>query len=892
MKTRLKIKPDSTWYGLDLYEELPISVVISQEDISDIASSESPFTKTFTIPGTKNNNKVLGNFYSVSGIDFNPLTRIECVVEYAGEIIFEGFLRLNAVMLEGNYVEYEVYILTDISDFISEIGGKSLVDLDLQDLNHENTYDNITTSWAYTGGTSGLFNGQVLYPMIDYGYIYDSNDNPSFEICIGTGNCFSNSSKAVPEEWFKPSIQLKSLVDRIFSGTSYTYQSDFFNSDYFKKIYMTLSNTDEIGITTEDQDTENRNKFKIYASSRLSYGYDPDDLRAPLVFNTLEPDGYDYLSSYTLDNDFPGFSTDDYLNYFNVPVSGDYYFNLRFGYANQTGGGFPAYFRIKAYKHTEPYNIDNGTLFYQTPGTGYAAIGTRQDANVFFSGALQSDEYVSLYMEFIDTAGSPYSGVYIYGYKSENWCRLDLYESPSLIGTGEVAMKLQMPDMTQEEFLGSLIKMFNLVIVKDDEQRSLRIEPWNTYYNEADRTVRDWSDKIDRNSTIRVEPLDFTLSKDIEWTYSSAGDEVLGKYYEDNFDNIFGNKKYISPSNILKGSQKLELPYRPLPSNTIPGSDYVIIPRTHKVKDDGTKVPTSGEPHIFFWSGNRYVYTGQTGTGQSSWYMSSGGTQVEWNTYPVANHLSNLLNTGTTSISDLNFTPKWDFFQSNNTNVTANSAFALYQTFWKDYIESIYSIEARRLKGRFYLEPQDIGQLKLNDKIFVKDQNWRIEKITDADLTKPKLVEVTLIKELGGYYDENPPAPTYQVSPNASYPLPSTNTLYWYFENLLGSYAGNITLPELTITQQLTGYVLVSQTAFGNGTVGFYSGYLDTVAGFTYRNNLGSINNLQITFGTSSGDDSYGKLQIPQPSDNTYYELSESIYLPSSGNIYVTIDTY
>ena len=168
MKTRLKIRPDNTWLGLDLYEELPISVVISQEDITEIGSSSYRYSKTFTLPGTKNNNEVFKGFYSVVGIDFDSLTKIECVVENGGNIIFEGFLRMNAVILQDEYIEYEVYILTEISDFSSEIQGLSLTDFDYQDLDHDNTYDNITTSWEYTGGTSGLFNGQILYPFYNY----------------------------------------------------------------------------------------------------------------------------------------------------------------------------------------------------------------------------------------------------------------------------------------------------------------------------------------------------------------------------------------------------------------------------------------------------------------------------------------------------------------------------------------------------------------------------------------------------------------------------------------------------------------------------------------------------------------------------------------------------
>jgi len=897
MKTRLKIKPDSEWLGLDLYDDLPISVVISQEDITELGSSSYKYSKTFTLPGTKNNNQIFSGFYSVVGIDFDALTKIECVVENGGAVIFEGFLRLNAVIHTGDYLEYEVYILTELSDFSSEIQGLNLDDLDYQDLDHDNDYRNITTSWSYTGGTSGLFNGQILYPLYNYGLIYDSNDNPSFTFSLSGDSSFSGASNAVPEEYFKPSIQLKSVLDRVFSATSYTYESEFFNTDYFKSLYMSLSNTDNIGITREDEDTENRNKFKVYGPN-TAYLWNVNDKRKPLVFNTFDPDGYDPLNMFTLDNDYPSTSSpDDYQNYYNVPTSGDYYFNLKFSYKQVLSSYAPTYFRIKAYKSTTPNNIDvNGTLFYQTPGSGYAAIqGGYQDANVFFSGgSLNANEYVGLYLEIIDSAGAPTGGVYFIGYQTQGTPMWDLYTSPSLQGTSNVSVRLQMPDISVSDYFNSLVKMFNLTIQKDEVDKVLRIEPWNTYYNDTDRVKKDWTQKIDFDSSFRVEPLDFNLSKDVIWTYESAGDEVLGKYYEDNFNNIFGNKVYTASSNILTGEQELSIPYRPFPTNTIPGSDYVIMGRTCKVDDNGLEKPVAGDPHIFFWVGNRFMYKNDNGSGQGSWYMGSGGTQVEWNTYPAVNHLSTLNDVDNTDFSDLNFRNYWDFFINNNDVVNPYSSFNLYSAWWQEYIENLYSNEARRLEGRFYLEPKDIGEIKLNDKIFIKDNFWRIEKIEDADLVNPKLTEVSLLKEITGFYDKQPPAPDYTLNPtpNQSYPSPSPNVLSWYFENLLGSYSINITEPNLQVRQLNPPATLVNTSAMGSGSVGFYNNNLRIIATFTYRNYGGSINNIQLTFGSSSGDDSYGVLQIPQPGDNVSYELDITRYFPASGNLYATISTY
>ena len=81
------------------------------------------------------------------------------------------------------------------------------------------------------------------------------------------------------------------------------------------------------------------------------------------------------------------------------------------------------------------------------------------------------------------------------------------------------------------------------------------------------------------------------------------------------------------------------------------------------------------------------------------------------------------------------------------------------------------------MTASFYLWPLDIYETSLTDKIFVKDSFYRIEKITDANLISPSFTEVSLIKERGGYYAIEPPAPYYFVQPNAAYPPPPSNTL-------------------------------------------------------------------------------------------------------------------
>ena len=122
-------------------------------------------------------------------------------------------------------------------------------------------------------------------------------------------------------------------------------------------------------------------------------------------------------------------------------------------------------------------------------------------------------------------------------------------------------------------------------------------------------------------------------------------------------------------------------------------------------------------------------------------------------------------------------------------------------------------------------------------------------------------------------------------------PVPP-NVLNWYFSKDLAEYNPNVTDPNLELVQSSTSNILLNTNNFGNGIVYFYSDNIDITASFVYQNNQGSINDIAIVAGTSFGDDSYGRLNIPNPGVNVTYTLNCSPYLPASGNLYVTIITY
>ncbi len=101
-------------------------------------------------------------------------------------------------------------------------------------------------SWnaSYTGTTTsgGLKNGALLYGFSHNGYLYDLSGNtitsggtynsPLLELNGNVGS-ISNFTTPMKTTGFKPSIQVKDLINRIFNQNGFTIESNFLIQNIF-----------------------------------------------------------------------------------------------------------------------------------------------------------------------------------------------------------------------------------------------------------------------------------------------------------------------------------------------------------------------------------------------------------------------------------------------------------------------------------------------------------------------------------------------------------------------------------------------------------------------------------------------------------------------------------
>jgi hypothetical protein len=239
----------ATGYGgyveLDLYTQEPIKITKSVLSVDDITINKSAFSRTFRVPHTTANGIFFKSVFNVNAIDFDATRRTAAYILVDGNTFDVGNVQLMNIFRNDSTgkIEYEITFLGTTSAFATEVGPRDMSVIDLSDLSHELTYSNIIQSWQ-PGGT-GLLNGDIVYPLAEYGYTYTDGvaDQPTLSVFGGTGSTkgFTNPANPLERGQFKPSIRVKTIWDRIFAGTNYTYTSSFVDN-ILNQLYTISSN--------------------------------------------------------------------------------------------------------------------------------------------------------------------------------------------------------------------------------------------------------------------------------------------------------------------------------------------------------------------------------------------------------------------------------------------------------------------------------------------------------------------------------------------------------------------------------------------------------------------------------------------------------------------------
>ena len=718
---------------LDVDSEEDISLDFAVSEVKDFSSRQSSRSNSFTLPFTDTNNTFFNHFYDInlsnyeydSGtsqdvqISFDAYKKTDCEILVDGLTQLQGYLYIESVNLVSQ--NYSVVVIGEIGNLKDELGEKKLVNLDdawQTTFAHALTKSNIVNSWDdnITYLTSGADQSVIKYPFVNYGI-----DNKVWTIGGANLNDITTTNGAIQPYEFKPAMKVKTILDRILLEAGYTYDSNFLdNNDFnFSDIYMTLANNTEV--------VKDRPDIEGFLSRMSSNGTVPAATPAayPLEFND---EVYDPSSN---------FNTAAYS--FIAPKNGTYGFRtkviLEF---TSTLNATQATYRITVHVNSQEVAI-LGTSVIQPSMLGQKLIEV-------FEGSirlnLNLNDIVVVKISAAVTTSGDLTHFIILKTDSGQYSEFQLTEQPATPNGNNIYLQDNWATINQINYLKAIFEHFNMFIEpKQDDPTQLIIEPYPDY---MDRGISlDWTDKLNLKKEVQLNTTSSFRKSKLEWKWS-PDKNYLAKYRQDISLKNYGSYVYEDQSDLTSGKftnfTEFGEPTNRLinTSGTTQAFNICVMDLTARDSNAGI-VPLKGKPRI------AYFKKKSNGAGnQIKMYNEATDVVDNSNNYGYYGHYSDVRSDSSTY--NLNFSETYSGIYDFSNWVSEGSNLNPFKQYWNRYLNEIYSPEARILKASFNLTPLDIHNLRFNNKIFVKDCFYRINKISGYKPNNTEPCQVELIK--------------------------------------------------------------------------------------------------------------------------------------------------
>lgn len=210
---------DNVW--IPLTKSLNPSITKAITDITELQSRKATYSKTVSIPRSKEADKAFSHLFMFNAIDntFDPSVRAPVRYECDSEVILQGYIRLNKIGHDNNHeITYDCTMFSTAADFIQEISNGYLTDLYESTASFEglDIYDHsLTKEIQQLSWETEIIINTVLEPFaFGQGYVYALVDYG-----------FSQDSTKFIYTQIGPSIYSKEYLLRMISWAGYTLQA-------------------------------------------------------------------------------------------------------------------------------------------------------------------------------------------------------------------------------------------------------------------------------------------------------------------------------------------------------------------------------------------------------------------------------------------------------------------------------------------------------------------------------------------------------------------------------------------------------------------------------------------------------------------------------------------
>jgi hypothetical protein len=693
MKVQVYIGEDK----LDLFDDEKISITQKLNDIEKLSNVFTDFTNSFTVPATQNNNRILKHYYDVD-VDgsFNANIRINGFIEIDTLPFKFGQFQLEGVVVKQHRPDnYKITFYSKTVQLSKLFGDDTIDRLDydaknVKQFNSLSQFDfvNSQVNLLDTLNNPGFKNGDIMTPLIAYAdrdWNYGSND--LYDI--------SNSTYPILTEELRQALRVIRIIEGIETKYGITFSREFFGNAMFNKLFLWLNNSGD----------------KFFSTIA--------DFTVPMTYAVPNP--Y-YTGSLDLATNIITF--DDFA--FNYSPTRVFLFAITF-YGVRRPNQTPSQLQgtkftisainpatgIEVFSEVVEHNGDFVQVLFEIP---QSSVPISYDYKIFVSSnaTFTFDRFSA---RFVLSGVSVFAGS---------------YDNPGTYLDNNLVSYL-MPTMKVIDFLQGIMKMFKLVIRP--------ISPTNFYINTLDDfysggTILDITRYVDVANVNIDRP---SIYRRITFTYLPT-ENVLGKKFRLSNDPInkkigYGDLRSDYPQITENNDLSVELPFENMlferlvvqsPNVNVGDLTNINIGQSCKLNEDQTLSKNDSKPILFFNNGTISISTYPL-----KYKFATGATVQTLNTiYNIGNTDNQVLANVTQTINWGSEIDPWHY---------ATASQSLFNNYWKNWLETIYSIKQRKFKFEGYLPPRYIQELDLSDALIIGQNRYNISDYT-IDLVTGKTI--------------------------------------------------------------------------------------------------------------------------------------------------------
>lgn len=654
-----------------------------------------------------------GDYVMVNGaplynwVDVTTPVDITAIDEYADA--FGGRVKVTTSGAHSLSVDDQVWVQSTVVGQLNQarMGGYHTVRLVLSSTEVVLNTQYASLNFAITPSLGSVSAGQTIhkreptgqgyaYPWIDQGAGFQPDQTPS----VAAGALDHTASS------LRPAIYLKQYMDRIFKRYGFNYQSNFFDSAYFRRIIVPF-NRARLSL---DEAVAQTRSMRATLTTDTMFGGDPDYLV-----------GFD--DDVTPPNGDPGSNYNAATFTYTVPATGDYTVyasgSVNFGAGPFGGMSSSTNWVVKR----------NGVVAGTGTNPALPLDSNDQYLNLYYTGPFVAGDQITVYIKSLGpfSVGIPFTLL--------EGSTMTVQYSSEEVSYGDVVTgnSITLKEVKCKDLLTDVIKTFNLhVMPAPGQDRVLIIEPRDDFYGPVTDAV-DWDLDVGREMT--VVPMGELTGRVFTYTFSDDGDD-LNKAYKDRFAEVYGSyrtdvtndfSKAVVETKVGFGATPLAGPARYYADN----SNDAVTSRMRNAGDDG-RMQT--KPRLLFWaprSGSiRRRLVDDTGNIVGSQILMFGyAGSVDKHDGPFYG---------------LNFdNPKqlyWSYPGLPNNNI--------FNMFHRSYLEEISDKNSRVVTCYVNLTANQVSNLDFRRFVRIDGHLFRLNKVVDYDSISARTTKVELIRVL------------------------------------------------------------------------------------------------------------------------------------------------